>query len=373
MLARSMGTTTSFGARWLREALGGAAPTAGGHLDALDGLRGLAVLVVIASHLSNAGMGLLPVSMGGTGKSGVYLFFVLSAFLLARLMLLRGARDGYGNGRMWADYALRRVLRIWPLFLVVLLLSWALTMGGVSTWHYQLDTASLLRHLTLREGQSVLWSIPVEFTFYAWLPLLVLAAAWLRGRVPAMVQALAAVLLMAAVLFAWPPSETPVNDIHLAHYLPVFLCGVFAAGIDIALPPGRHVRAWGIAGLLALLAFGATLPAVWARLTATPVRPELGHQWFLFFGVLWSVLLLAVLHGPRWLRRPFAHPVLRLVGIVSFSAYLWHMPILDFASRHAGSGGALAGWAVLAAALAAASASWWWLERPWRGVRLRRG
>src|SRR5690348_11870329 len=125
-----MGTGISFVSRRVREALGGGAPTAGGHLDALDGLRGIAVLIVIASHLSNAGMGLLPVSMGGTGKSGVYLFYVLSAFLLVRLMLLRGARDGYGNRRMWADYALRRVLRIWPLFLVVLLLSWALTMRG---------------------------------------------------------------------------------------------------------------------------------------------------------------------------------------------------------------------------------------------------
>ncbi len=368
-----MGNGISFVSRGVREALGGGAPTAGGHLDALDGLRGIAVLIVIASHLSNAGMGLLPVSMGGTGKSGVYLFYVLSAFLLVRLMLLRGARDGYGNRRMWADYALRRVLRIWPLFLVVLLLSWALTMRGVRGWHYQIDTASLLRHLTLREGQSVLWSIPVEFTFYLWLPLLVVAMAWLRTRASAIVEAISAVVLMAAVLVAWPPSETPVNDIHLAHYLPVFLCGAFAARLDIALAPGRHPRAWGWAGVLALVAFAATLPVAWARLTGTAVRPDLGHQWFLFFGVLWSVLLLAILHGPAWLRRPFAHPALRLVGVVSFSAYLWHMPILDFATRHLAARGAAAGWAVLATALAAAGASWWCLERPWRGVRLLRG
>jgi peptidoglycan/LPS O-acetylase OafA/YrhL len=368
-----MGNTTSFAARWWREALGGASPTAGGHLDALDGLRGVAVLVVIASHLSNAGMGLLPVSMGGTGKSGVYLFYVLSAFLLARLMLLRGARDGYGNRRMWADYALRRVLRIWPLFLVVLLLSWALTLRGVTAWHYRIDTTSLLRHLTLREGQSVLWSIPVEFTFYLWLPLLVFATAWLRARAHPAVEALAAILLLAAVLAAWPPAETPVNDIHLGHYLPVFLCGVFAARIDLALQGRRHVRAWAAAGVLALAAFAATLPVAWARLTGTVATPELGHQWFLFFGILWSVLLLAVLHGPGWLRRPFAHPALRLVGVVSFSAYLWHMPVVDFARLHPGARGALAGWAILAIALIAAAVSWWWLERPWRGVRLRRG
>lgn len=362
----------SFVARWRHEALGGAAPTTGGHLDALDGLRGLAVLVVMASHWSNAGVGLLPFSMSGTGKSGVYLFYVLSAFLLARLMLLRGERVGHGNLRMWADYALRRVLRIWPLYLVVLLLSWLLTMQGVDGWHYRIDTASLLRHLSLREGLSVLWSIPVEFTFYLWLPLLVLAAAWLRGRVHPAVEALAAVALTTAVLAAWPQAQAPVNGIQLGYYLPVFLCGVYAARVDIALPGRSNVRAWAFVGVLAALAFAATVPVAWAWLSATPPRPELGHQWFLFFGVLWSALVLGVLHGPGWLRRPFAHPVLRLVGVVSFSAYLWHMPILDFAIRH-GARGMLAGWGVLALALAAAALSWWWLERPWRGVRLRAG
>ena len=58
------------------------------HLDALDGLRGLAVLVVIGSHLSNVGMLPRP-GLSGTGKSGVYLFFVLSAYLLTRILLQR--------------------------------------------------------------------------------------------------------------------------------------------------------------------------------------------------------------------------------------------------------------------------------------------
>lgn len=370
-----MGIRTSFNPRWLREALGDAPATAGGHLDALDGLRGLAVLIVMASHWSNAGMGLLPIPLSGIGKSGVYLFYVLSAFLLARLMLLRGERLGYGNARMWADYALRRVLRIWPLYLVVLVLSWLLTMQGVAGWHYRIDTPSLLRHLSLREGQSVLWSIPVEFTFYLWLPLLVLAMAWLRRHAHPAVEAALAVALLVLVLRAWPPAQAPENDIRLWHYLPVFLCGVYAARIDLALAAGRHRRRWpwALVGTLALCAFIASLPSIWAWLTGSTVRPELGHRWFLFFGLLWALLLLAVLHGPGWLRRPFAHPVLRLVGVVSFSAYLWHMPVLDYVRIHAGAQGALVGWLAFAAALAAAAVSWWWLERPWRRVRLRAG
>lgn len=368
-----MGIRNPFVARWLREALGDAPSTAGGHLDALDGLRGLAVLIVIASHLSNAGMGLLPFSMGGTGKSGVYLFYVLSAFLLMRLMLLRGARTGYGNARMWADYALRRVLRIWPLYLVVLVLSWALTMQGITGWPYQLDTPALLRHLALREGQSVLWSIPVEFKFYLCLPLLVLATAWLRGRVHWIVELALAMALMAAVLLARPSMQAPVNGIQLGYYLPVFLCGAYAARIDLALPAQQGYRGWALAGVFAGAAFVATLPVAWARLSGTAPRPDLGHQWFLFFGVLWATLLLAVLRGPAWLLRVFANPAMRLVGVVSFSAYLWHMPVVACVARLVPESGAAGGWLALAASLAAAAASWWWLERPWRGVRLRAG
>lgn len=77
---------------------------------ALDGLRGLAVGIVLLSHAANVGLPVLPgFTLSGIGKSGVYLFFVLSAFLLTRLLLLRPWSD-WRRIDTWADYALRRVL-----------------------------------------------------------------------------------------------------------------------------------------------------------------------------------------------------------------------------------------------------------------------
>lgn len=338
------------------------------HFDALDGLRGLAVLVVIASHLSN--VGLLPQpGLSGTGKAGVYLFFVLSAFLLTRILLARSLR-ALADLRFWADYLLRRVLRIWPLYLCVLLLSWALTQAGIA-WHYRLDDVALERHLLLAEGQSVLWSIPVEFTFYFWLPPLVLAGAWLRTRCPVWGQVLLACGLMAAVMWRWPPSSVAVNDIRVGPYLPVFLCGVFAAHIDAAL--ARHANRWSAAWVgLALLSVGGCVlmvPAIWALLTGTGFQAALNHSWFLAHGLAWGALLLALLHGPAWLRAPFTSVPLRLIGVVSFSAYLWHMPILELVQASGVSrwpGAAL----VLSLTLAVSMVSFLLLERPWRDVRL---
>ncbi|QCO67080.1 acyltransferase [Luteimonas yindakuii] len=342
------------------------------HLDALDGLRGVAVLMVIASHLSN--VGLLPQpGLSGTGKQGVYLFFVLSAFLLARILMSRPL-SALGSVRLWADYALRRVLRIWPLYLFVLLLSWMLTRSGLP-WHFRLDDASLLRHLTLAEGQSVLWSIPVEFTFYLWLPPLVLAMLWLRGHCPAWLEALAAGALMAAVLWHWPASEMAVNDVRLGPYLPVFLCGAFAARIDLVLDSRFAGRpgSWPWAMLALVMATGCVLmvPSVWARVTGTGFNPALNHGWFLAHGLAWSGLLLALLHGPSWLRRPFAWAPLRLVGVVSFSAYLWHMPVLDLvAASGVGRLPGLAPALVLVLTLILSMLSFLLLERPWRELRL---
>jgi peptidoglycan/LPS O-acetylase OafA/YrhL len=341
------------------------------HYDALDGLRGLAVLIVIASHLSLLGFGLVPGGgLGGIGKSGVYLFFVLSAFLLTRLLLERTPAR-CADARLWAAYALRRVLRIWPLYLVVLALAWSVTRAGVRWWPYQLDTAALARHLALREGQSVLWSIPVEFKFYLWLPLMALVVAWMAARRwPLPAQAGVLVLALVLATWAWPPAATAVNDVRLGPYVVLFLFGGAAAGVDLRLGGGLTSRAWGAAGLVAAAAFALTLPGTWAAVTGTPVDPKLGHTWFLFFGATWATLLLAVLHGPRWLRAPFTWAPMRLLGVVSFSAYLWHLPVL-YAMREWGvHAWPLAGWWVFAAALLVSMASFLLVERPWRDVRL---
>lgn len=343
------------------------------HLQALDGLRGLAVLIVLASHWSNVAM-FPPPALSGTGKSGVYLFFVLSAFLLTRALLQRPPA-GFADRGLWADYALRRFLRIWPLYLVVLLSSWLLTLGGVEAWHYRMDTASLWRHLTLREGYSVLWSIPVEFIFYAWLPLVALALAWMRARGwPLWLELATLALVLAAASARWPPGQTLANDARLGPYLVVFLCGAYAARLDHRLRAtgsGQRPGAWALAGVLALGAWVVTVPAVWAGLSSSVFAQALNHTWFIWFGVLWSVLLLAVLHGPDWLRVPFTWAPLRLVGVVSFSLYLWHMPVLQWLGADAVALSALlAPWLVVAAALLAAMLSFLLFERPLRELRL---
>lgn len=342
-------------------------------LDVLDGLRGLAVLVVLASHFSAAGLLPRP-ALHGVGKSGVYLFFVLSAYLLAR-NLLRQPPGALRQARTWLDYALRRVLRIWPLYLVILLSSWGLTSLGVAGWHYQLDDAALLRHLALREGQDVLWSIPVEFTFYLWLPFICLALVALRGLPGGRWWGLGLLTcLLMLSRWHWPAAEAPVNSVQLGYYMPVFLAGVGAAWVGHAWPLWRQqMRAWRVTGWLLLAALAVATPAIWSAVLGTAYAPDLNHRWFTAFGLGWALLLLSVLWGGGVLSRFFASSPMRLVGVVSFSAYLWHMPVLQLADalglRAHGVIGLLG---VLGAMLAVAMVSFLLFERPWRDVRYLR-
>ena len=105
-------------------------------------------------------------------------------------------------------------------------------------------------------------------------------------------------------------------------------------------------------------------------LTGTPLDTKVTHNWFLFFGIAWSVLLLAVLHGPAWLRRVFESPPMRVVGVVSFSAYLWHRPVMDLLEASGVQHWPAAIAWVLLAILGVSMASFLLVERPWRDVRL---
>jgi peptidoglycan/LPS O-acetylase OafA/YrhL len=156
----------------------------GKHLPALDGVRGLAVLIVVAFHTGGGAQSSNPIgrAIGLTlkvGWSGVTLFFVLSGFLITGILW-----DSKGAEHWWRNFYVRRVLRISPLYYGSLLL--VLVISGVfrnapggwrGLWIYALylqnipwivDTGAGLRPLPLTH----FWSLAVEEQFYLAWPLL---------------------------------------------------------------------------------------------------------------------------------------------------------------------------------------------------------
>lgn len=165
----------------------------------LDGLRALAVALVLVQHY----LGEWPaVRRAGPGGLGVGLFFVLSGFLITRILLdLRGhiaAGAQTLGGGLRAFYA-RRFLRIWPLYYLVLLAAAALDVPPVRrsfAWH-----AAYLSNLYFaRRGEwdgpvTPFWSLAVEEQFYLLWPLVILCVPprWL-------VRAIAALLVLSPLM-----------------------------------------------------------------------------------------------------------------------------------------------------------------------------
>lgn len=91
------------------------------HSKALDDLRGIAVMLVLLSHASNVGIHFqYLLNFQKIGKAGVYLFFVLSAYLLDRQIAIAFINNK-SSKLYWKNYFVRRFLRIYPLFVIALI------------------------------------------------------------------------------------------------------------------------------------------------------------------------------------------------------------------------------------------------------------
>ena len=356
-----------------------ATPSPPTRLAALDGIRGLAVLMVLFGHLSNLGINPIPfTNFTGIGKIGVYLFFVLSAFLLTDQFLRKDA-SAFRSARFWANYFLRRFLRIFPLFGFVLVASWLTTryldidLGGHGI-PFRIYTDELMEHLTLQQGKSVLWSVPVEFKYYFLLPVVALTLRALLGRHVALSVG-AATFAVVAATYLWPPAEARGNSVQLGDYLAVFLLGSLAAAVhrsilDSEPRPKRFHLAAECIGAACLAGGIITTPALYGLLTGEHVPYNYFHRGVVLYGILWSGFVLGTLHGSGQLRRILSWRVLRYAGFVSFSIYLWHLSILLAVQAWLPLPPAAQGLVALIGTISLASASYAAIEHPLLRFRL---
>ena len=307
----------------------------------LDGVRGIAVLLVFLSHTSGRDQAAFPsFNFAGIGHTGVYLFFVLSAFLLA-LGLFRVAinRDTVGA------FFLRRVFRIMPLYLFVLagVFSWQILSGRVEPRYLHIGDGwtGLLQHLLMYRGDGVFWTIVVEMQFYLLLPIAVWALIRYRraGVFVLMVVALVNEALYMAYFLA-PQLANPIVYLSPNHREHGTFIGVFASGVLAAYAVHFHKASllrWQrwlhpLALGLFLTVLGATLILVsWHFLGY--MRPYYNFRfWSPLYGMSFALFLLSVYLGnpmTGWLDST----LLRTWGILGFSVYLLHMFVIAIVNQ----------------------------------------
>lgn len=331
----------------------------------IDGLRGLAVAAVVLFHLGVPGF--------GGGYAGVDVFFVISGYLITSLIL----PDIEAGRFSLISFYERRVRRLFPALLVVL--AFACVAGARILPRHELQdlyesvaatalfAANFLFWKTTGyfDGAAEtrpllhLWSIAVEEQFYIVFPaLLLLGVRHLQRHVFRLAAAIALASLAASALLTWRYPEA-------AYYLPWFRAWELLLGVLLAVRPAHPAspalrEAMG-AGGLALIGWSVV---AFSRDTVFPgyhaVVPCAGAALVIVSGSGASSATRRVL---EW--RPLV-----FTGLISYSLYLWHWPLLVYA-RHLAirdlTTVETAG--VLALSVAVASASWRCVERPFRGRR----
>lgn len=320
------------------------------HILFLDGVRGFAALVVYMSHAGEKGM-YLPgeFTTGGIGKGGVYLFFVLSAYLITTI-LLRG-REKLSQPTYLARFFSRRFLRVYPLFFLYVLCALISTplaqrIFGHTEFAvpFPLDFMGALEHFALLRGDGVSWSIPVEMKYYLVSPIIAAALIFAGRRFGiglTLVLATPIILLASWAIGGLDFIETPTDkSADLITYLPAFLIGAVLAfyrhETDKLSAASSRSLSQNALGWLAALGLIAMTPSIYAWLTQTEILLSRFYDSVLLYSVLWALVINAIFSGNAILRWFFTLSHLRFLGLVSFSFYLSHPVFLELSVRGIG-------------------------------------
>lgn len=339
------------------------------HFALFDSLRGIAVLAVISFHAASLtgklGFGVAGRGAEVLGGQAVIQFFVISGFLLYRpFVAARAAGRPRPNTR---TYLRRRAFRIVPAYWVVLtvLAVFPGVVGAFSgDWWRYYGFLQLYSPETIGRGLPVAWTLGVEVTFYALLPLWALAArrlppgrgpgGWALAELAALAVVSAGGIAIQLLAARQVVSRTVANS--LLGQFPWLAFGMALAVVSVAVAQRdgepRAVRfvtersgvLWAgallaLAGLIALVPGGGLGGLLEAVTTVQPL-PDAAARVVLSAALAGLLTLPAVFGdtGGGLPRRILALAPVAWLGVVSYSIYLWHLTFAELIALKADPG-----------------------------------
>lgn len=332
----------------------------------IDGLRAIAVLSVVLYHFGVPGH--------GGGFTGVDIFFVISGFLIGGLLW----REAEQTGRIrLAPFFARRIKRLAPAFVVMALACATIGYLFLLPFEYRGFAKSLIAatvylsnvHFFREAGyfdtgaeDKVLlhtWSLAVEEQFYIVLPLIMLVLTRWMGLLRAILWA-AFVLSLATSLWMLPRSQPA------AFYLFPFRAWELLAGVLLAVEAHRRNFSFQLPAPVTWAGFALTVAAI----VTVPSGNTFPGLWAIL-PVMGATLLIAAGRSDNILNTALRHKAITAVGLISYSLYLWHWPVVTFA--HYLRGNLISGpetFALIALSFALAYISWRFVELPVRKASL---
>jgi len=318
-------------------------------VPALDGLRAIAVLLVLVFHSWYKVPGYLAAGQPESsnpldaGHTGVHLFFVLSAFLLfqpyARWLF------GLQSRPSALLFFKRRALRVGPAYWICLffiLLAGSLGVRRLADVGLHAVFLQNLYGPSTYSLDGVFYTMAIEVQFYLTLPLL----GWFcfqlvkRGGLrPGLAVGVCAASMFAIALIDKALSTTSLTAIptlgtalltfsSLPYWYSVFAMGIAASTIYVYLTTAGRARFSNVATAGSAVFAGGL--ALWLALVFVPALAQSPAP---LMGVAYSSILLGVVFGWKGIRAIFEWKPLRFVGLISYSLYLWHLAVLKVFDR----------------------------------------
>ncbi|MGZ4758361.1 MAG: acyltransferase family protein [Acidimicrobiales bacterium] len=306
-----------------------------GHVPGLDGMRGIAVIIVVAAHL-NVFLPIPEIIVVPGGTVSLDSFFVLSGFLITVLLLKEQGRSGTVNKRAFYQ---RRALRLLPALLAVVIahmifawlsgVSWDLERSSVlsvvfyySNWKMAFAPETYLGGGVFAPGLQHLWSLSMEEQFYLLWPFVVVFFLGITRSFKVVTGILIALIAVIAIHrgleyhsgMRWYPIFVRTDSRVDAILIGALLGNLWARHRE----PTRYL-----------------VPAAWIASAFLLICMPLARidEPFLYYGGLvlidlaCATIILALVEGKWVARHLFNVKILVTLGLVSYGIYLWHLPV----------------------------------------------
>ncbi|WP_421889295.1 acyltransferase family protein [Marinoscillum sp.] len=307
-------------------------------IDVLDGLRGLAVLIVFFSHTSGREQSIAEyVNFLGIGHIGVYLFFTMSAFLLGIGILSKPF-----TLNAMKSFFIKRALRVVPVYYIVVtgvFLVQVISTSYSPKYLYVSDGLNgYLEHLYFYRGDGVFWSIVSEIQFYLIVPIIGWVLLKPKGLI--ILSFLALLNFTLYIMFYANLNDYLLyfspNTLQRGTFIDVFLLGFFAAYL-VQFKKEYLERKQFTIHILATVLFltGGVITLILVSKNFLGFnQPLYGFRYLsILFGLSFSLITVSLYMNNPWMNSFFKLPFLRFIGQIGFSFYLLHMAVFEQVNR----------------------------------------
>lgn len=249
----------------------------------------------------------------GCGKYGVWLFFVLSSFLLTKNYVLTNSSK--------QEYVLGRIFRILPLYFICITVYSVANTIKPTIFEIALTIFGLF-------GPLHLWTIPVEFCFY-----MILLIIWLIPSQSSRNIIMGLMAFSSIIALNYIPKDS--SSINVLWYIPSFYCGYILA---LMMPRLSAFKFGAVIPIVIMTGFIFLIPGFQLLLFKIEPSPYLMNMYFPL-SVLWGIFILTILNTKsKLIDRIFKSNLLLFLGKISYSGYLFHFIIMLELRKIMGSG-----------------------------------